>query len=229
MRIALTAKHAAIGAVAGIAAYASYTHMRDLAVTHGQHSTVAALLPVSVDGMLVVATLVMREDRQAGHRVRTWAWIAFVLGVAASVVANVLAALPDLISRVISAWPAVALLLVIEVLATGKRGKVPADDTVTTAADDMSWEDDGAPETVEPPTPRPKKAVAPRPIVKPTTPDLVAKILSRKPDASPAFVAARIGVSERTAQRFMPRPDDGMATDAPALNGVEQPEMADAL
>lgn len=92
--------------------------MRDLALDHGQDHLISTLLPLSVDGLMVVAAVAIGDGRQ-----RTWsAWTSFVVGIAASVTANVLAARPDPVSRVISAWPAVALLLVVEVLSDSVRG-----------------------------------------------------------------------------------------------------------
>lgn len=104
-------------AVAGIAAIASYSHMRHLAIQYGQDRLIATLLPMSVDGMLVVATVALGD----GRRYRWSAWLAFWVGVVASVIANVLAAQPSAIARCISAWPAIAFLLVVEVITRGGR------------------------------------------------------------------------------------------------------------
>src|SRR2546430_2365476 len=113
---------ASIGAalvVAGIAAVASYSHMRGLAIRYGQEQVIAAMLPISVDGMLVVATVALGD----GRRYRWSAWLAFWVGVGASIVATVRAAQPSAIARCISAWPAVAFLLVVEVITRGGRGR----------------------------------------------------------------------------------------------------------
>ena len=112
---------ASIGAalvVAAIAAYVSYRHMRHLALQHGQDGAAASVLPLSVDGMLVVATLAIGD----GRRYRWSAWLAFWIGVLISVVANTLAAPPHVLDRAISAWPAVAFLLTVEVITRGGRG-----------------------------------------------------------------------------------------------------------
>jgi hypothetical protein len=111
--------------VAAIAALASYSHMRGLALRYGQPELIADLLPISVDGMMVVATVALGD----GRRNRWSAWAAFWTGVVASVIANVLAAEPSAIARCISAWPAVAFLLVIEVITRGGPGHTspPAD------------------------------------------------------------------------------------------------------
>lgn len=239
MKLTTAAKYTAIGAVAGIAAYASYSHMKDLALTHGQTPAVAALLPVSVDGMLIVATIVMREDRQAGHKVRVWAWVAFVLGVAASVVANVLAAQSDITSRVISAWPAVALLLVIEVLATGKKSvERPADveplgstdhtATVPTAViTEPSTVVVERPAEVEAPAPAkraPRKAAVATVPAKPVKPakttarrpaevtrKLATQALSAVPDTTRQDVAAQLDISDRQLRRVLNGPSGEQA------------------
>jgi hypothetical protein len=110
------------GAVAAIAAVASYSHMRHLALACGQEDLIATLLPLSVDGLVMVGAVAIGDGRR-----HTWsAWLAFWVGVAASIAANVLAARPDPISRVVSAWPAIALLLVVEVISRSGRGRAVA-------------------------------------------------------------------------------------------------------
>jgi hypothetical protein len=105
------------GAVAAIAAWSSYSHMVHLAVRHGERAEVAWALPFSVDGMLIVSTIVMVDDKRHGHRVRPMARLAFTIGVIASIAANIAAAHPTPSARIIAAWPAIALLLVVEMLA----------------------------------------------------------------------------------------------------------------
>lgn len=104
--------------VAAIAALASYQHMRAVALEYGQPEMIADLLPISVDGMMATATAALGD----GRRNRWSAWLAFWTGVVASVLANVLAAEPSLVARCISAWPAIAFLLVVEVITRGGRG-----------------------------------------------------------------------------------------------------------
>ncbi len=111
------ARNLAAGAVAAIAAWSSYSHMVQVALRFGERIEVAYALPFSVDGMLVVATVAMADDRRHGRRVRPIARLAFAAGVTASVAANIAAAQPQIGARVVAAWPAVALLLVVEMLA----------------------------------------------------------------------------------------------------------------
>jgi hypothetical protein len=128
-------------AVAAIAAVASYSHMRSVAIDYGQSEMIATLLPLSVDGLVIVGAAAIGDGRA-----RTWsAWLAFFAGVGASIAANVLAARPEAIARVISAWPAVALLLVVEVLTRSGRGA--AQPTAAPSAQRCAAEsEDAAPE-----------------------------------------------------------------------------------
>jgi hypothetical protein len=61
--------------------------------------------------------------------------VAFVLGVGASIAANIAAAHPTAGARMVAAWPALALLLVVEMLArpTRRAGRSGAISTVTGA------------------------------------------------------------------------------------------------
>src|SRR5258707_7108875 len=49
-------------AVAGFAAVVSYSHIYDLARAHGQTGTAARLLPLSVDGLILAASLVLLHE-----------------------------------------------------------------------------------------------------------------------------------------------------------------------
>ena len=117
-------------AVAGIAAIASYSHMRTVALDYGQSPLIATLLPFSVDGLVLVGAVAIGDGRE-----HTWsAWAAFWTGVGASIAANVLAAQPNPVARIISAWPALALLLAVEVITrSGKQRSTPD------AAEERTW------------------------------------------------------------------------------------------
>jgi hypothetical protein len=64
-------------AVASIAAWSSWSHMVHVALTFGERPEVALVLPISVDGMLIVASTAMVEDKRAARPVRWSARIAF--------------------------------------------------------------------------------------------------------------------------------------------------------
>jgi hypothetical protein len=97
--------------LAGIAGTLSYSHMRQLAEAHGQAGWHAHTLPLSVDGVEIVASLVLLADRRASRQSGWLPWAALIIGTAASLAANVATAQPTAISRLITGWPALALLI----------------------------------------------------------------------------------------------------------------------
>jgi hypothetical protein len=105
----------AVLVVAAVAAVISYEHMRALAAAAGEEWR-ASLVPVSVDGLMVAASMTALTRRRAGQAVGALAWVALGLGIAASVTANVAAAEPTMVGRAVAAWPPVALGLSFELL-----------------------------------------------------------------------------------------------------------------
>ena len=96
-----------------IAGAVSYLHRYLLVQLHGQPGWVAALTPLSVDGMIVAAsTTLLAESRSGG--MLPWALLA--AGSVASLAANVAVAEPTATGRVIAAWPSFALIASYEVL-----------------------------------------------------------------------------------------------------------------
>src|SRR5258708_8495895 len=107
---------ATVAGLAGIAVAISYSHMRQLAQGHGQAGWHAHAFPLSVDGIEIVASLVLLADRRAGRRSGTLPWTALIIGTAGSLAANVATAGPGAISRIIAGWPALALLIAVKLL-----------------------------------------------------------------------------------------------------------------
>jgi hypothetical protein len=106
---------AAVLSVALVAAIASYEHMRALAELAGEGWR-SWLLPISVDGLAVAASMTMLVRRRAGEKSGALAWAALLLGLGASLAANVAAAEPTLVGRLVAAWPPLGLLLSYELL-----------------------------------------------------------------------------------------------------------------
>jgi hypothetical protein len=102
--------------LAGIAGAISYSHMRQLAASHGQTGWHAHAFPLSVDGIEIVASLILFADRRGGRRSGWLPWAAPAIGTAGSLTANIAAAGPDPVSRVIAGWPALALLIAVKLL-----------------------------------------------------------------------------------------------------------------
>ena len=92
-----------------IAGTVSYLHMHRLVALHGQPGWVASLTPLSVDGMIVAASATLLAESRAGRRGAMLPWALLVAGSVASLAANVAVAEPDLIGRIIAAWPSFAL------------------------------------------------------------------------------------------------------------------------
>ena len=99
-----------------IAGTVSYLHMHLLVELHGQPGWVAALAPLSVDGMIVAAATTLLADSRAGERGGKLPWALLVAGSAASLAANVAVAQPTAVGRVIAAWPSFALIGAYELL-----------------------------------------------------------------------------------------------------------------
>jgi hypothetical protein len=98
-----------VALLALIAGTVSYLHMHTLVGLHGQPGWVAALTPLSVDGMIVAASTTLLADSRSGSKGGALPWALLVIGSVASLAANVAVAEPTLIGRVIAAWPSFAL------------------------------------------------------------------------------------------------------------------------
>lgn len=203
-------------AVAAIAAWSSWSHMVHVVLRFGERPEVAYVLPISVDGMLVVASTAMVDDQRAGRPVRWSARVAFLAGVTASVAANITAAQPTFGARIVAAWPAIALLLVVEMLSRVRRTPavrtedVSADplDTVAGAAAQADSGPRSEPATDSPAvrtgkTSRTSGRSGHRRRGRGDTSEAVLKVRAERPDASTADIAARLGVTERHVRRLL--------------------------
>lgn len=150
VRLRVTPAQTGAGIVALVAGYASYRHIFHVARLAGEPFSVAAAYPFATDGLIIVATAVLFDRTRTG-------WGKFVgraglaAGVGATLAYNILSTRPDLVAMpevraAVAAWPAVAFLLAIEILTTGRR-RGPQ----STPAPDMSASDpdtSGVPDSV---------------------------------------------------------------------------------
>lgn len=100
------------------AAYASYRHGRDFVLQFGADHTTAAIWPLIVDGLLMIATVELWKPTDAERAGSRWAaWLAFTFGISLSLCANIGSA-PDLsiLGGTVAACPPLALLLAVELL-----------------------------------------------------------------------------------------------------------------
>ena len=107
---------ATVAGLAGIAGAISYSHMRQLAAAHGDAGWHAHAFPLSVDGVEIVASLVLLADRRSGRKSGWLPWAALTIGTAASLAANIATADAGVVSRIIAGWPALALLIAVKLL-----------------------------------------------------------------------------------------------------------------
>ncbi|BCJ36351.1 hypothetical protein Athai_38540 [Actinocatenispora thailandica] len=121
-----------------LAAAISYDHIRHLAQTHAETGWTAIAIPLTVDGIEVVATLAVlapRHHNRAGNRL---AWAALIVSTLASIGANIAAAPPDPIARTIAAWPAAAFATAIKLLTTLLDPAHPASEPDTTTRENTA-------------------------------------------------------------------------------------------
>jgi hypothetical protein len=101
----------AVIGVAAIAAVVSYEHAGDLVRAHGETGLTAHLIPITVNGLIYVSSMVMLHSARRRVRVPASARWLLGLGIVATLAANVAHGLGHgLIGGVFGAWPAIALV-----------------------------------------------------------------------------------------------------------------------
>jgi hypothetical protein len=115
-RVIRFAPAAVVCAVAAVAAVVSYSHIYGLGRAYGQDGTAARLLPLSVDGLILAASLVLLHEARNGRDAPRLARLMLWLGIAATIGANIAyGAGYGLVGALISAWPAVAFIGSVEI------------------------------------------------------------------------------------------------------------------
>jgi hypothetical protein len=101
--------------VAAIAAVISYQHVVALAIRYGQPALAAYLLPVSIDGLVAVSSLVMLRAARTGVSAPWLARTGLVLAVIATLACNVgYGVAHGWPGALLSGWPAVAFVVAAE-------------------------------------------------------------------------------------------------------------------
>jgi hypothetical protein len=118
---------AVVCAVAAFAAVVSYSHIYGPGRVHGQDGTAAWLLPLSVDGLILAASLVLLHKGRNGRAVPRLVRLMLWLGIVATIGANIAyGAGYGLLGAVISAWPVVAFIGSVEIaMQQVRRARVP--------------------------------------------------------------------------------------------------------
>ena len=109
----------AVAAVAAVAAVISYRHAYELVTTHGETGLTARLLPFTVDGLILAASMLILDASRRHHPVPPLARWCLGAGIAATIGANLAHGLGHgPIGALVSAWPALALAGSFELLMT---------------------------------------------------------------------------------------------------------------
>jgi hypothetical protein len=112
--------------VAGIAAVVSYRHGLEVVQAAGETGRVAYLVPASADGVIFAASMVILHANKNDPRVPRLAVGGLAFGIGATLAMNVAAgARHGLAGALVSAMPAVALVLAYELLMILVRGGRP--------------------------------------------------------------------------------------------------------
>jgi len=113
---------AAVLLVAAIAAVISYQHVVALAIRYGQPALAAYLLPVSIDGLVAVSSLVMLRSARLGVASPGLARTGLILAIIATLACNVgYGVAHGWPGALLSGWPAVAFVVAAEVAITMTR------------------------------------------------------------------------------------------------------------
>jgi Ca2+/Na+ antiporter len=195
------AARGAAAVVAIVAGAASFEHIASVAIGVGERAWVGYSLPFAIDGLIVVGVAALLEDQRQDRHGRLSARLAVLVGVTATLAANVASAQPSWTARLVALAAPVSFLLAVEVLTrTGRKLSTP---------DDTTGRRPAAP--ANPAPARPGKR-APSPRSRPSAAQRVAQAVAETPAATSAEIAARLKVSERTVQRHRPATEPTPAT-----------------
>jgi Protein of unknown function (DUF2637) len=101
----------AVVAVAAVAAIISYQHAYELVRSHGEAGATARLLPLTVDGLIWAASMVILDSSRRSQRVPRLAAWSLGVAIVATIGANLAHGLGHgPIGALVSAWPALALV-----------------------------------------------------------------------------------------------------------------------
>ena len=121
-RLIRTTTAMAVLTVAVIAAVISYRHAYELVAAHGESGPTARLVPLTVDGLIWAASMVILDANRRHHPVPALAKWSLGMGIVATIGANLAHGIGHgPAGALVSAWPAVALVGSYELLRTEDR------------------------------------------------------------------------------------------------------------
>jgi hypothetical protein len=126
----------AVATVAAVAAVISYRHAYELVTTHGEIGVTARLMPFTVDGLILAASMLILDANRRHQPVPPLARWCLGAGILATIGANLAHGLGHgPIGALVSAWPALALAGSFELLMTLIRTESRASATPTLTVD----------------------------------------------------------------------------------------------
>jgi hypothetical protein len=115
---------AAVATVAAVAAVISYRHAYELVSTHGETGVTARLVPFTVDGLILAASMLILDASRRHRSAPPLARWCLGAGILATIDANLAHGLGHgPIGALVSAWPALALAGSFELLMTLVRAE----------------------------------------------------------------------------------------------------------
>jgi hypothetical protein len=109
----------AVAAVAAVAAVISYRHAYELVSTHGETGLTARLMPFTVDGLILAASMLILDASRRDQPAPALARWCLGAGIVATICANLAHGIGHgPIGALVSAWPALALAGSFEMLMT---------------------------------------------------------------------------------------------------------------
>lgn len=197
-----------VTAVAGVAAWTSYVHTVAVVIAHGEDTATARLLPITTDGLILGAGLVLLDAARSGRRAPVLARLMLAAGIGATLAANALhGATSGPVGAAVAAWPAATFVGVSELaLLLVRTSARPADAAV------CDWV---------------PKVLPPRPADVPTAragrrPDVAVAATSVRPDVVTARVASSPAARTRSSSTGDADPDvAAMLAADPDITGAE--------
>jgi len=108
-----------VAMVAAVAAVISYRHAYELVISHGESGLTARLVPFTVDGLILAASMLILDASRRNRPVPPLARWCLGAGIVATTGANLAHGLGHgVIGALVSAWPALALAGSFELLMT---------------------------------------------------------------------------------------------------------------